>query len=542
MLRNVAILVCLLGLSACGDGGGATLAGAAGGDGGTAGIGGAGGIGGSGAGAWVQGVFPTSSSFAQKCAVPRSGIDPVTHVTYPDVHGTTTDENNFLRSWTNELYLWFNEVPDLNPANYSTAAYFPLLKSSATTPSGAPKDKFHFTYATSTWEQLSQGGVSVGYGAIFLLAAPAPPRKILVAYVQPASSSQPANPALAANLTRGAMVLSIDGVDAINADDQTSVATLNEGLNPTKAASHTFVIQDPGSASTRTVSMSAQTVNETTVPVVTKLPFNNTQVGYLLFNDQLATSEKELIGAINSLQGVADLFLDLRYNGGGYLDIASELAYMIAGASRTGAGSSTFEQIEFNSKYPGTDPVTGASTTTLFHAATQGFSVASGQSLPSLNLPRVFVLTGADTCSASEAIMNGLRGVNVQVIQVGSTTCGKPYGFYPQDNCGTTYFSIQFQGVNAMGQGGYSDGFSPANQQSGIIGVTLPGCSVADDFSHALGDPRETLLQVALSYSANPVCSVAASGSSLASIKRAMPPGLQVHVRSPLREMRILRQ
>ena len=35
---------------------------------------------------------------------------------------------------------------------------------------------------------------------------------------------------------------------------------------------------------------------------------------------------------------------------------------------------------------------------------------------------------------------------SVQVFQIGSTTCGKPYGFYPQDNCGTTYFSIQFQG------------------------------------------------------------------------------------------------
>ncbi len=33
--------------------------------------------------------------------------------------GTTTDENNWLRSWTNDLYLWYNEVPDLNPALYT---------------------------------------------------------------------------------------------------------------------------------------------------------------------------------------------------------------------------------------------------------------------------------------------------------------------------------------------------------------------------------------------------------------------------------------
>ena len=58
--------------------------------------------------------------------------------------------------------------------------------------------------------------------------------------------------------------------------------------------------------------------------------------------------------------------------------------------------------------------------------------------------------------------MNGLRGVGVEVIQIGSTTCGKPYGFYPTDNCGTTYFTIQFKGVNDAGFGDYSDGFSPA--------------------------------------------------------------------------------
>jgi carboxyl-terminal processing protease len=538
MLRTFAIVISLLGLSACGGGGGGSssvpptencTAGAAC----TMPTG------------WVQGVFPTSSSAAQKCASPRSGVDPVTHVAYRDVQGTTTDENNFLRSWTHELYLWYSEVPDLNPANYSTTAeYFPLLKTSATTPSGAPKDKFHFTYDTTIWEQLSQSGVSVGYGAIFTLPQPSPPRRILVAYVQPASSSQPSNPALTAGLVRGDAILQIDGVDAVNATGAANLATLNEGLNPTKAATHTFVVQDPGASGTRTVPMAAQPVNETTVPVVAKLPLNNTQVGYMLFNDQLATSEKELISAVNSLQGVADLFLDLRYNGGGYLDIASELAYMIAGSGKTGGGSSTFEQIEFNSQYPGTDPVSGRSTTTLFHATTQNFSVPSGQALPSLNLSRVFVLTSEDTCSASEAIMNGLRGVGVQVIQVGSTTCGKPYGFYPQENCGTTYFSIEFQGVNALGQGGYSDGFTPANQPSGpgtIIGVPLPGCSVADDLAHALGDPNEGLLQVALAYSTNPSCSVPPSGSSLASLKRATRAGLEVHVRSPLREMRILR-
>jgi carboxyl-terminal processing protease len=531
LLLGVTITLVLLGLTSCGGGGGSTLAGNVVGNNGAGGLGGTGNSNG-----WVQGVFKPSSGFAGKCASPRSGTS--------DVQGTSTDENNFLRSWTNELYLWYSEVPDLDPSTYSTAAaYFPLLKTSATTASGAPKDKFHFTYPTTVWDQLSQSGVSVGYGAIFFLAQAAPPRSILVAFVKPSSSSQATTPALTANLTRGATILSIDGVDAINADDQASLDTLNEGLSPTKAASHTFVIQDPGSSSTRMITMAAQSINETTVPVVAKIPVNSTQVGYMLFNDHLATSEAELINAVNTLQGVHDLFLDIRYNGGGYLDIADELAYMIAGPVPTGSGSATFENIQFNDKHPTTDPVTGkALTPTTFHTTSEGFSVTAGQPLPSLNLSRVFVLVGPDTCSASESIINGLRGLSgVQVILVGSTTCGKPYGFYPQDNCGTTYFSIEFQGVNAMGQGGYSDGFSPMNQQSGTIGVTLPGCSVADDFGHALGSSNEEMLQVALAYSTNPSCSVPPSGSSLATMKRAMPPGHVLSVRSPLREMRVLR-
>jgi carboxyl-terminal processing protease len=236
-------------------------------------------------------------------------------------------------------------------------------------------------------------------------------------------------------------------------------------------------------------------------------------VGYMLFNDHLATSESELVNAFTQLQtaGVTDLVLDIRYNGGGLLDIASEVAYMIAGQQTVGQ---TFELTQFNSKYPSTNPVTGTAITPLgFHSTTQGFSVTAGQALPTLGVSRVFVLTGASTCSASESIINSLQGVNVQVIQVGSTTCGKPYGFYPTDNCGTTYFSIQFQGVNAKGFGDYPDGFTPANTVT-PQGVSVAGCSVADDFTHALGDSAEGLLASALSYQQNAVCPLPPSGSA----------------------------
>jgi carboxyl-terminal processing protease len=460
---------------------------------------------------WVQGQFAAESTFAAQCVSPRTGIDPGTAKPYPDAQGTLLDELNWLRSWTNDLYLWFDEVQDQNPANFTTdASYFAVLKTTATTASGNPKDKFHFTYPTATWEALSQSGTQAGYGANFVIIAGTPPRSVVVAYMEPGSQAATAP----ASLSRGAAILDIDGVDLVNATDQASIDTLNAGLAPqTVGESHSFTIRDPGSAASRTITLVS--ANVTVSPVQnthTITAPNGALVGYMLFNDHLETAESALVAAFTQLQsaGVQDLVLDIRYNGGGLLDIASEVAYMIAGPAST-AGQ-TFELTQFNSKHATVNPVTGAAITPVgFHATAQGFSVTSGQALPTLNLHRVFVLTTSGTCSASEAIINSLQGVNVQVIQVGSTTCGKPYGFYPADNCAVTYFSVQFKGVNAKGFGDYTDGFTPANTLA-VEGVPLPGCSVADDFTHALGNSAEGLLASAIAYQATGVCPVPPSG------------------------------
>src|SRR5690606_29308167 len=123
--------------------------------------------------------------------------------------------------------------------------------------------------------------------------------------------------------------------------------------------------------------------------------------------------------------------------------------YMIGNTTLT--NGRTFERLVFNDKHPTNDPITGRPLEPMpFLSTALGLSAPEGMPLPTLNLDRVYVITGNNTCSASESIINGLRGVGVSVYQIGSTTCGKPYGFYPQDNCGTTYFSIQFEGRNAQ--------------------------------------------------------------------------------------------
>src|SRR5438270_8630784 len=81
--------------------------------------------GGTGGSGWVQGQFSPESTFAAQCVAPRTGTDPVSSKPYPDKKGTLLDQLNWLRSWTNDLYLWYSEVTDQNPANFSSdASYF----------------------------------------------------------------------------------------------------------------------------------------------------------------------------------------------------------------------------------------------------------------------------------------------------------------------------------------------------------------------------------------------------------------------------------
>jgi carboxyl-terminal processing protease len=462
--------------------------------------------------------FPPASTLENFCAAPRAGTDPYDgNRPYPDKPGTLANEKDWVRSYIDETYLWYKEVPTLNAASYATPIkYFDVLKTPAVTASGNKKDRFHFTYPSDVWDALSQSGVEAGYGVQWALLSASPPRKLLVAYTDPNT------PAAAANVARGAAVLTVDGVDVANGAD---VATLNNGIFPAAAGeSHTFVLQDAGSSVTRTVVLQAANVTSVPVQNIKVIPTASGNVGYMQFNDHIATAEGQLIAAINQLKAanVTDLILDIRYNGGGYLDIASELAYMIAGSAAT--SGKTFERLSYNDKNP--FGLTAAQTISPFYTTTQGFSVAKGAALPQLGLNNVTVITTKSTCSASESIINGLRGVDVAVNIIGSTTCGKPYGFYAIPNCGTTYFAIQFQGVNAKDFGEYTDGF-------------LPTCPVGDDYSKQLGDPSERMLAGALSYRATGVCPAATAINAASKIESYRVEQAEL-LRSPLRELRIV--
>lgn len=483
-LRHTASIVALsLALTACGGGGGSSGGGAVGG-------GGAGGA----QTDFEQGIFRASATYKDLCQSPRAGS--------ADIQGSTEDENDWLRAWSNDLYLWYDEIADADPALYGTPEYFDLMRTFETTPSGAPKDQFHFTFDTEVWEQLSQTGTTAGYGADVLLLSTTVPRRAVVVSVQTGS------PADLAGVTRGTVIVSVDGVDLINSMSQAEVDTLNAGLFPDAAGeSHDFGIEDFDGANPRTVTIVSANVTLDTVPVAQVINTGAGPVGYLLFDSFLAPAESRLVDEIQNFAnaGITELVLDLRYNGGGFLAIANELAYMIAGPSAQGQ---IFDETQFNDKHPNVNPVTGQTLSPdLFLTTAQGFSVANGTPLPTLNISRVFIISGVETGSASESVINGLRGINFPVILIGDSTTGKPYGFYPTDNCGTTYFSVQFRSINAAGFGDFADGFVPT--ETPVEPYEVQGCQVADNFAQQLGDPAEDRLQTALGYINTNDCSAA---------------------------------
>lgn len=477
-----------------------------------------------------------SASYAQQCAPDNPYRFDVSSVTRT---GSVTTEKQWVRAYMDEAYLWYDSIPtvDASAPEYSgpmstldsrkvplpISNYFSALKTRQVTPSGALTDKFSFTYPSVAWQQLAQSGVTSGYGIEWVsINRSAPNRLLRVAAVQPNS------PAAAAGIRRGDNLKTVDGADFATSADTT---TLNGGLSPTSGSVHNLVFSRAGAADI-SASMTAGSVTIDPVPLTSVVPDpNGRKVGYIHFTDHIASSEAKLIDAITSLksQNVADLVLDLRYNGGGYLYIASELSYMIAGPSRL-AGK-YFEKLQYNAKRVSDN----AKPTTPFYSDScilEGNNCTESKPLPTLNLGRVFIIAQGDTCSASESIINALRGVDVEVHLIGNTTCGKPYGFVARDNCGISYFPIEFRGINAKGFGDYADGFSPTSGMP--TDTNLPGCTAADDLDKPLGNTTERMLNTALTRAATGACPATSSATrqSVAPMGRLL--------RDEVRSMRLL--
>jgi carboxyl-terminal processing protease len=282
-----------------------------------------------------------SSDVAARCAAPRTGIDPATGAAFADLPGTLAFEKSWVRAWIDETYLWYDEVPThLLAKDYATpVTYFDVLKTPKLTASGRAKDRFHFTADTARTEALSQNGIEAGYGMNLAFLSAAPPRDVRVAFVEPGS------PAENANVRRGDRLIEIDGADVENGGD---VAALNAGLAPQlEDETHSFKLRD-GNGAERTVSLTSASITRDPVPLRDAYYYDRGQrrIGYMVFNSHIATAEYGLANLMYLFGqiGTTDMVIDMRYNGGGYLDIASQLAFMLSPNGAT--ADKTFEQIQ----------------------------------------------------------------------------------------------------------------------------------------------------------------------------------------------------
>ena len=416
---------------------------------------------------------------------------------------TPAGEKAWELAHLNDVYLFYRDIVPVDPNAYATPeAYFNALIVTS-------KDRFSFVEPQSTADAFFNAGQDIGYGAVFKFDAG---NRLRIGFVDAGG------PLARQGVGRGAQITAIGGTSV----SALTTVQINTALFPvTVGVSLSLTVLDEGRTVPRDITVASASIVEDPVPLAEVLPADaadplSPKIGYLLFNDHVATAEAELIGAVTRFKaaGVADVVVDLRYNGGGFLYVASELAYMLGGARL--APNAVFEKLTFNDRHP--EKTNDPANTVPFYSTT-----SSGQALPTLDLPRVFVITAPGTCSASESVINGLAPF-VQVIRIGGTTCGKPYGFIQTNNCGDAYFAIQFKGVNNVGFGDYTNGFAPT-------------CAVADDFDHALGDRAEGRLSATLAYRNGGMCpAVAVTQEALQSV-----PAMERLLGRPERQRRLLR-
>ncbi|WP_299536222.1 S41 family peptidase [Ulvibacterium sp.] len=218
------------------------------------------------------------------------------------------------------------------------------------------------------------------------------------------------------------------------------------------------------------------------------------KVGYLMYNSFLAAYDEQLNDVFGDFknQGINELVLDLRYNGGGRVTSAIQIASSIYGA-RT---DEVFIRPRFNSKLqPGNGQPNNFTATTL-----------EGTAINELNLNRVFVITTGATASASELVINGLEPY-VDVVQVGTTTVGKnefSNTFVDDPENGNFYDPDRENRINPDNQWGIQPLLGRSENADGFSDYTAglsPDFELEEDIANlgTLGDPSEPLLALALS-------------------------------------------
>jgi carboxyl-terminal processing protease len=371
-------------------------------------------------------------------------------------------QKTWLSNYMNEWYWWTAISPKPAAATYADVpSYFTALQYITTSPA-LDYDRFSRRETDESFNRFFGDGNTLGYGVSVagLELGTDSTQPLYVRYVEPAS------PAAAQGVQRGDQVLTVNGNTAASL-----IATEDFSALSANVAGDVLTLVLTRNGAQRTVSITAAVFALTPVRNATVLSTaNGRKLGYLLVNNMVAQSLAPIDTAFAQFKSAAvnDVVLDLRYNGGGLVSTGATLASYISGSR--GAGL-TYAKLRYNDK----------------RAATNNTSFAFETPAQALNLPRVFVLVGRRTCSASEQVINGLQGAGVQVITLGESTCGKPVGFLPVSSCGYTYSVVNFDSVNQQNKGSYFKGLDAS-------------CPVAENFQTAQASVDDPLLTSAKTY------------------------------------------
>jgi C-terminal peptidase prc len=379
---------------------------------------------------------------------------------------TTLLQNMFVRDVLDEYYLWYRELPRANPANYPTPeAYLEAVRY-------RPLDDT-FSYITSRAANEAFYGDSqfVGFGFSTQLTD----RELRVLQVFPES------PASESGMARGDRILAVDGRSVGDLIDD---GTINSAFGASTPGVTSTVLVRSRDGEERRSTLIKRVVTIPTVSLTRTFQVDGRTVGYLFFRNFVEPSTAALNEAFAALReaGATELILDLRYNGGGLVDVAVDLAGLIGGVPTQGRVFATYQHNDRN---------TGLNETLRFPTAPP----------QALSLARVFVITTRGSASASELLINSLRP-HLPVVIIGDATFGKPVGQYGFTFCDKVVAPVAFALVNADGYGDYFGGIAP-------------DCRAADDVEHDLGAADEASLSEALHFIATGQCRAAATSRAL---------------------------
>ena len=384
--------------------------------------------------------------------------------------------NDFVWRGLNEVYLWQADVPNLADDRFATKADLEnylagysrpedlfqdlLNKPISKYPNGNAIDRFSWIVDDYTVLEQELNGISKNNGLDFKLTRIAQGSNDLVGYVRYVI---PNSNASTKDIKRGDLFTSINGTKLTISNYQSLLNTDNYTLDLADFNGTAFVLNG------KTVSLSKTTLEENPILINKVIESGEHKIGYLMYNGFYAGYDARLNQAFGDLKakGITDLVLDLRYNGGGSVRSSTRLASMITGQFE----GKIFSKRQYNFKL-----MAGMTADDLELLNERFVKSIDGAAINSLNLARVFIITTANTASASELVINGLKPY-IEVIQVGEITTGKNVGSFTVYDSPTLTKSkvnpnhryamqpLVFKIANAADFGDYTQGLPPTYEQ-----------------------------------------------------------------------------